>query len=55
MKHLKVKKEGHICWVYLNRPNSLNALNTEILRELTEFNASLRYDLESRVLIYTGT
>ena len=55
MKHLKVKKEGHICWVYLNRPNSLNALNTEILRELTEFNASLRYDLESRVVIYTGT
>jgi len=55
MKHLKVKKDGHICWVYLNRPNSLNALNTEILRELTEFNASLRYDLESRVVIYTGT
>ena len=55
MKHLKVKKEGHICRGYLNRPNSLNALNTEILRELTEFNASLRYDLESRVVIYTGT
>ena len=55
MKHLKIKKEGHICWVYLNRPNSLNALNTEILKELTEFNASLRSDLESRVVIYTGS
>ena len=54
MKHIKVKKEGHICWVYLNRPKSLNALNTEILKELTEFNASLRGDLESRVIIYTG-
>ena len=54
MKHLKVKKEGHICWVYLNRPKSLNALNTEILKELTEFNASLRGDLKSRVIIYTG-
>ena len=54
MKHLKVKKEGHICWVYLNRPKSLNALNTEILKELTEFNSSLRGDLESRVIIYTG-
>ena len=55
MKHLKIKKEGHICWVYLNRPKSLNALNTEILKELTEFNASLKDDLESRVVIYTGT
>ena len=55
MKHLKIKKEGHICWVYLNRPKSLNALNTEILKELTQFNASLRDDLESRVIIYTGT
>ena len=54
MKHIKVKKEGHICWVYLNRPKSLNALNTEILKELTEFNSSLRGDLESRVIIYTG-
>ena len=42
MKHLKVKKEGHLCWVCLNRPKSLNALNTEILKELTEFNASLK-------------
>ena len=54
MKHLKIKKEGHLCWVYLNRPKSLNALNTEILKELTQFNASLRDDLESRVVIYTG-
>ena len=35
MKHLKVKKEGHICWVYLNRPNSLNHLNTKKLKEHT--------------------
>ena len=55
MKHLKIKKEGHLCWVHLNRPKSLNALNTEILKELTEFNASLKEDLESRVVIYTGT
>ena len=55
MKHLKIKKEGHLCWVHLNRPKSLNALNTEILKELTEFNASLKDDLESRVVIYTGT
>ena len=55
MKHLKIKKEGHLCWVHLNRPKSLNALNTEILKELTEFNASLRADVQTRVVIYTGT
>ena len=31
-----------------------DSLNTEILKELTEFNASLKDDLESRVVIYTG-
>ena len=55
MKHLEIRKEGQVCWVYLNRPKSLNALNTDILKELTEFNASLRKYLESRVIIYTGT
>ena len=55
MKHLNIKKEGYICWVYLNRPKSLNSLNTEILKELTEFNYSLNEDLNSRVVIYTGT
>ncbi len=55
MKHLKIEKKDHICCVYLNRPKSLNALNTEILQELTEFNASLKKDLDTRVVIYTGT
>ena len=55
MKYLKIKKEGYICWVYLNRPKSLNALNTENLKELTEFNSSLNEDLDSRVIIYTGS
>ena len=55
MKYLKIKKEGYICWVYLNSPKSLNALNTEILKELTEFNSSLNEDLDSRVIIYTGS
>jgi len=55
VKYLKIKKEGYICWVYLNRPKSLNALNTEILKELTEFNSSLNEDLDSRVIIYTGS
>ena len=54
MKYLEVKKEGHICWVYLNRPEAMNALSTDVLKEIADFNFSLRDDLESRVVIYAG-
>ena len=54
MKSLKVKKENGICWVYLSRPDSMNALNKELLEELTEFNNNLKNDLETKVVIYSG-
>ena len=54
MKFLNVKKEDSLCWVYLNRPESMNALNSELLEELTEFNNSLKNDLHTKVVIYTG-
>ena len=54
MKSLKVKKENEICWVYLSRPDSMNALNKELLEELTEFNNNLKKDLETKVVIYSG-
>ena len=54
MKYIEVKKEGHICWVYLNREEAMNALSTDVLRELTQVNLSLNEDLESRVVIYSG-
>ena len=40
MKYIEVKKEGHICWVYLNREEAMNALSTDDLRELTQVNLS---------------
>tara|TARA_B100001029_G_scaffold177661_1_gene182748 strand:- start:3036 stop:3755 length:720 start_codon:yes stop_codon:yes gene_type:complete len=54
MNHLEVQKEKDVCWVYLNRPNSMNALNSEMLKELTYFNNSLNEDFETKVVIYTG-
>jgi len=54
MNYLDVKKEGHICWVYLDRTDAMNALSTDVLKEFTEFNATLKDDLESRVVIYAG-
>tara|TARA_Y100001970_G_C14259557_1_gene878704 strand:- start:10300 stop:11073 length:774 start_codon:yes stop_codon:yes gene_type:complete len=55
MKYLEIKKEGHICWVYLNRPETMNALSTDVLKELTSFNTSLNDDINTRVVIYLGT
>jgi len=54
MKYLEVKKEGYITWVYINRPESMNALSVEVLQELTAFNKKLKEDLDARVIIYTG-
>ena len=42
MNFLNIKKENDLCWVYLNRPDAMNALNNELLRELTEFNNNLK-------------
>ena len=54
MKYLEVKKEGPICWVFLNRPKQLNALNTSVLKEITEFSKSLNNDTKTRVVIFSG-
>ena len=54
MEFLKVIKEESICWVYLNRPESMNALNEGLLKELTAFNNSLKNDYDSKVVVYTG-
>ena len=45
MKYIDIKKEGHICWVYLDREEVMNALSTEVLKEITEINKSLTEDL----------
>ena len=54
MKYIDIKREGHICWVYIDRKEAMNALSTDVLKEITEVNLSLNDDLESRVVIYAG-
>ena len=54
MKYLEIEKNGPITWVYLNRPESMNALSTSLLEEIKLFNESLKKDLETRVVIYSG-
>ena len=48
------QREGPICYLTLNRPEKLNALNAALLGELREALAAVDADPEVRVAILTG-
>ena len=54
MKHLRIKKDGPIATVSIDRPNSMNALSIEVLKEFCTLQEYFREDLETRVVIFTG-
>ena len=51
---IKVEKSDGIATVYINRPDKLNALNINTIKELIEAFSSLRDDEGIRVAILTG-
>lgn len=51
---LLVEKKDGIALVTFNRPEKLNALNTRLFLDLRDLMAEFRYDLETRVVIFTG-
>ncbi|PIP42461.1 MAG: enoyl-CoA hydratase [Desulfobacterales bacterium CG23_combo_of_CG06-09_8_20_14_all_51_8] len=53
--HLILEVSDHIATITINRPESLNALNTEVLNELFQAAESVAADETIRVLILTGT
>lgn len=53
MKNVLVEQNGAIATVTINRPKSLNALNTETLKELSEAFKSLGHKVQ--VVILTGS
>jgi enoyl-CoA hydratase len=54
-ENLIVKKEGGLGWVYINRPDKLNALNAQTVRELGEAFESFKEDQDVKAVILTGT
>ena len=50
-----VEKRGAVTLVTLNRPQALNALNSEVLRELIEVFAAYDRDDSQRCLVLTGS
>lgn len=53
-KHLLLEKEDGIGILYINRPEAMNALNTEMLEEIRQAAADIGKDDEIQVLIITG-
>jgi len=51
---LLVRKEGAIDWLTLNRPDSLNALDTTMQLELQHYFGELAIDHSVRVVVLTG-
>lgn len=53
-KNLVIKKEEGIGWVIINRPDKLNALNAETIKELYEAFLSVQESADVRAVILTG-
>jgi enoyl-CoA hydratase len=52
--HLLVAREGHIAQITINRPDKLNALNSEVIQELSACFQSLNLDQQIRCIVLTG-
>ena len=49
-----VRKESPLAYVTVNRPQVLNAINADVVRELSRIFADLEQDPETKVVILTG-
>ena len=52
MKFLKLEKRNKISYVSFKRTKSLNALNSQTLKELIDLNKELESDLKTKVVVY---
>lgn len=51
---LDLRVDDHLCWLTLNRPDSLNAMNRQLVSDLREFLAALPQRQDIRVVILKG-
>ena len=54
MAYVEYEKKGHIAYITLNRPERMNALGSELGRQLGEAEANFAFDDDAWVAIYTG-
>ena len=51
---LEVEREGAVLWCTLNRPEVMNAMNSQLVDDLRELLAGLEEDLDTRVVVLRG-
>jgi enoyl-CoA hydratase/carnithine racemase len=51
---LLVEKRGAVDWVTLNRPDSLNAINVQMVADLSDYFGRLFHDANTRVVVLRG-
>lgn len=49
-----VRKDGPVDWVTLNRPDSLNALNPQLIEELLDYFGNMYFERKTRVIVMKG-
>lgn len=54
MNTVRIQNEKEILWIYLSRPQQLNALNEEMIAELGEVLDAVERDNTYRCVIFTG-
>ena len=53
-QHIIVEQQGEVDWLTLNRPDALNSLNMEMVRELTSYFQGLYYRHDRRIVVLRG-
>lgn len=51
---LQIRKDGPVDWVMMDRPDSLNALNRQLVDDLLEYTQSLYWDKATRLVVLRG-
>jgi 2-(1,2-epoxy-1,2-dihydrophenyl)acetyl-CoA isomerase len=51
---LEIVKEGHLLWIYLNRPESFNAFTIPMIHSLVEVLQAADFDNDIRCMILSG-
>src|SRR5690606_735011 len=53
-KTLDIRKDGAVDWVTLNRPDSLNALNPQLVDDLLDYFQSMYFERKTRIIVLKG-
>jgi enoyl-CoA hydratase/carnithine racemase len=53
-EHLEITRHGHVAVVTFDRPEKLNALGRDLMREIIEAANAFHEDVDTRVVVFTG-